>query len=323
MEKAPSEADDAAKARSARHRVNKKRLTIAGVLTGVVTVAAGVATVTGTIGGVVNWTTGTLVPAIAGTQTPGPTPTQLTTPSTTSDSTGWSEPLVGSRNPYLAVNAKMSPGNGCQGGRGWVFPRTAESLTPLTPARYKEIGMDAWAQENQGIPRTGNYIEVTLQELNNQTLIIHSIRAKVTKRSTVQSVTVLEAGACGGVPLSFFAVDLDKGDNPEAIPVQGETGSGIVPPTALPHKLDPGDQTLAWNVIVDTASCDCEFILQFDYTVAGQPYTYDVTLPGGEPWRVSSDTGASTASPDNNTGGWRTNSEYPPLPAPKSYGTVR
>lgn len=271
------------------------------------TLAAVFAILTG-IGGAVAW--------VASTRPPDPTvrevqPQPPAKPAATSPAaqqthaavppggSGWSTTEVNTRNDFLYVTASMNPLPSCQdGGAGWVFQQKPGELAPMRWAEQKAKA-DEWAHANSGIPRAGNHVQLTLGELNGA-FVINSISARVTRRSapSIQTVPELSTG-CGGVTQSYFEVNLDEGDNPRATPV---SAAGVAP-VPLPHKLDAQDRFETWNVIVNTSSCDCDFVLAFTYTVAGQPHTYEVPLQDGKPWRVSAAPGLQPVPRDPN-GAW-------------------
>lgn len=273
----------------------------------VATVAAVVA-ILGGVGGAVTW--------VASLQPPDPTVREVkpqqpaaSAPVTSTPARnppgvvpgyGWSKAGVNSRNAFVAVTATMDPAPSCNGGgAGWVFGQNAGDLAPL-PWAQQQAKVEGWARANGGVPVAGNHIQLTLEELNGHAFIINDITARVTHRARPNIKTFPElSGGCGGITQSFFAVNLDDGDNPQATPV---TATGV-PPIPLPHKLDGQDRFETWNVIVNTTGCDCEFILSFDYTAAGQQHSYDVPLNEGKPWRVSAAPGITPIDRDAN-GAW-------------------
>ncbi|WP_091420573.1 hypothetical protein [Arthrobacter sp. OV608] len=218
---------------------------------------------------------------------------------------GWSKDFVVSRNDAVAVKARMDPGNFCQGSKGWVFPKAPADLTAL-PYSARGSGLDAWVRENGGIPMSGNAIVLTLQKQNAESIIIDAIHARVVERAAPKAVSVpVLPGGCGGVTQSYYVIDLDKGDSPEAQPESGRPAPELTaPPMPLPHKLDPSDQVEAWNIRVTSTACDCRFILSFDLSLGSQRATYDVTLADGQPWRISPGTGAQWADRSSPDGIW-------------------
>jgi len=222
---------------------------------------------------------------------------------------GWTKDFAVSYNDPVAVKARMDPGNFCHGALGWVFPKAPAELTAL-PYTAQTSGLDAWARANGGIPRSGNAITLTLQEQKGESIVIDSIHARVVGRAAPKAVSVPQlSGGCGGATQSYFVIDLDKGDSPEAQPESGTPAPGVTaPPIPLPHKLDPGDQIESWNIRVVSTGCDCRFVLSFDLSLGSQRATYDVTLADGQPWHVSADTGARWAVRSGSDGIW--------LPAP-------
>ena len=274
----------------------------------IVATLAAVVAIIGGVGGAVAW--------VVSLQPPDPTvreiqPQQpaasrpvasarITYPASVAMGYGWSKGGVNSRNAFVAVTATMDPAPSCNGGgAGWVFAQNAAALAPLAWAE-QQAKEDDWARVNGGVPVAGNHIQLTLQELNGEAFIIDSITARVTHRAKPNIKTFPElSGGCGGITQSFFAVNLDEGDNPQATPV---SAPGL-PPIPLPHKLDAQDQFETWNVIVNTNNCDCEFILAFNYTAAGQQHTYDVSLHNGKSWRVSAAPGVRPIDRDTN-GAW-------------------
>jgi hypothetical protein len=198
--------------------------------------------------------------------------------------TGWPLTPVSLANDYLTLQASMSPEQACQGAPGWIFVQQPDALAPLP------FHSDAsqWAVDNGGIPRSGNYITLTLTNRNHHLVVVDSIGARIIRRSSVLAGAAANlSGGCGGVTPSFFQLNLDTGT---AKPVTGtDTAGQAVAPQPLPYKLNDEDPTAVWNLQIVTYSCDCTYIPYFTYTSEGLPGTFEMPLHDGEPWRISAD----------------------------------
>jgi hypothetical protein len=200
---------------------------------------------------------------------PQPTSVRVTPavggPYTRASGSGWSLRPTVLENDYLTVTASMQPGVSCRGATGWVFRQPPRQLPPLPWSSDP----NKWALRNGGIPRSGNYITVTVQGINGHTVVILDFGVKVLRRAAPPTGTAaFTSGQCGGLTPSFFDVKLDR-PGLQVKPVTGIDAAGNrVPAVPLPHTVtESGPEQ--WHLRILTTTCDCTFVPYFTWSSDG------------------------------------------------------
>lgn len=92
----------------------------------------------------------------------------------------------------------LSPGAGCQGEKGWVFNRSPSAL-PAPDFTNRNLNLDSWARGNGGVPASGYYVALTLQPVQQRTVVIDNLEVRVVHQAQPTVGTHAFFGQCGGL----------------------------------------------------------------------------------------------------------------------------
>ena len=200
----------------------------------------------------------------------------------------------------------MRPGPACEdSGNGWVFPGPTRSLQHISNfADFDALGR--WAERNNGVPRSGNIIVLTLQGINGRVVVGEQFGVHVVeRRSPIQGVVPDFYRDCGGVTHAYFEADLDQqADDLSPIPRPGGgIDESIAPIVPLPHQVS-GTEIETWQLMLTTTKCDCMYVPYVDWSSAGRAGRLPLTL-GNRPWEITAPDSQSTFVMHNPTNtGW-------------------
>jgi hypothetical protein len=186
--------------------------------------------------------------------------------------------------------ASLSPGASCYGERGWTFPKRPAAL-PVPDLTNRSFSLDKWARQNGGIPASGYYVVLTLQPVQQRTVVIDNLAVRVLHQSPPTVGTYFPAtGQCGGLTPYYFQANLD--DNPVFIkPIKGyDTAGHPAVPVALPHQLTEGSPEV-WQVSAITEHCTCQWIIEVHWTSGNDSGTIRVDN-NSRPFMTSSTMGS-------------------------------
>lgn len=204
----------------------------------------------------------------------------------------------------LSVQLKLlSPGRSCEKEPGWAFPRESQSIPVPTPSEDE----DTWAANYGGIPASGYYITLTLQPVQQRTVIVDSVSVRVVAREQAAAKSHLTiAGECGGIEPYYFKANLDS--NPiDVSSISGQDTEGNdAAPVPLPHKLTEGDPEV-WQVAAFTNQCKCSWVINIHWTSDGDEGSVIVDNHG-RPFETESTAGLPLLNTD-----WGTPPKWTPF----------
>jgi hypothetical protein len=196
----------------------------------------------------------------------------------------------------------LSPSAGCLGERGWVFNKPLAAL-PAPESSNRHPNLDTWARENGGIPASGYYVVLTLQPVQQRTVVVDNLTVQVVHQSAPTVGSHIYFGQCGGLTPYAFQANLDS--DPVFIkPAKGQDAAGkTITPVALPHQLTESSPEV-WNVEAITRHCTCKWIIDVHWTSGNDSGTIRVDNHG-QPFITSSAVGSVQATPvGGSTGKW-------------------
>jgi hypothetical protein len=187
-----------------------------------------------------------------------------------------------------------SPAAGCSGENGWMFPKPVDAL-PAPDFTNRHLNLDSWAKRNGGVPASGYFVVLTLQPVQQRTVVIDNLSVRVLHQSAPTVGTHIHFGQCGGLTPYVFQANLDA--NPVSIkPVKGQDAAGrTIQPVALPHELTESTPEV-WNVEAVTQHCTCQWIIEVHWTSGNDSGTLRIDNHG-QPFITSSTVGSTEAGP--------------------------
>ena len=186
---------------------------------------------------------------------------------------------------------------GCYGEKGWVFPKRLSQL-PAPDTTNPRLDFDSWARRNNGVPASGDYVELVLQPVRQQqTVVIDSISVQIVGESPPFHGAYIQGfGQCGGIQPDFFQANLDS--RPISItPVKGQNSTlKVVEPVPLPHVLTEGSPEV-WNVSAIARHSIYRWVINVHWTSGNDSGTLLVD-DNGQPFETAPTVGLTEALPN-------------------------
>ncbi|SFR24113.1 hypothetical protein SAMN04488564_107308 [Lentzea waywayandensis] len=196
----------------------------------------------------------------------------------------------------LAVAVK-SVTDACQ--MSWVSPKSPTELAPVSDPSIRPNQYATWEHSRDGAQASKATFTVTAQGHEaTSNVVITGIRVKVLERKPPLKGTLL-SGQCGEpVNAHYVEVDLDS-EQPVSFPddlapdtAAELTAQGLrADPIRLPYSVS-STQPEVFTVVAGTASCDCTWVIELDWSAGGKSGVQTVGN-NGKPFRTTSSTNAA------------------------------
>ncbi|MEE1760305.1 helix-turn-helix domain-containing protein [Streptomyces sp. SP18BB07] len=212
--------------------------------------------------------------------TPSPSPTEPGSgPSTKDDDTAERKPAATGVPLTWTVNSQLWA-LGC--GHDYVVAKPPEEVPPPPAPQDAEV----WAATQRGVHGRNTIVEITVQGRKSTAVVLNALRVRVVGRTTpVEGNSYVMGGGCGGrVTPRYFDVDLDK-DRPIARSVDGADLDVRIPAVRFPYSVSATDPEVL-KVSAETATCDCSWYLELDWSSEGRTGTVRID-DGGSPFRTT------------------------------------
>ncbi|GAA3818377.1 hypothetical protein GCM10022226_43650 [Sphaerisporangium flaviroseum] len=169
--------------------------------------------------------------------------------------------------------------NGCF----WAFSEIPPDKFPLP-----DVSQTDWGVLPKGA--TGGWatqVSISLQGYTSKVVALQRMRVVVTRVVRSSGFMYDIVTGCGGaIEERMYAVDLDK-RQPSASPLPNkkwdeETEKWLpAPPVQFPYEVS-SEEIEIFNIIASTASCDCRWHIELDWSSEGRSGTAVVNLRGNE-----------------------------------------
>ncbi|WP_413759299.1 helix-turn-helix domain-containing protein [Streptomyces sp. MMBL 11-3] len=174
---------------------------------------------------------------------------------------------------------------GC--GHTYLVDRAPRAVAP--PPVTADSG--AWAGTHGAVHGGKALVRITVQGRSpSDAVVLHALHVRVVDRAAPLPWNAyrMDNGCGGALTPRHFAVDLDR-PRPLARPVDGLDASGAkvrkIPAVSFPYKVTSSDPE-ELLVSARTASCDCRWYLELEWSAGGRTGTVRIT-DGGKPFRTS------------------------------------
>ncbi|MFD3330757.1 helix-turn-helix domain-containing protein [Streptomyces sp. NPDC058701] len=196
---------------------------------------------------------------------------------------------------------------GC--GHTYLVDRAPRAVAP--PPVAADSG--AWAGTHGAVHGGEAMVRITVQGRSpSDAVVLHALHVRVIDRAAPLPWNAyrMDNGCGGAVTPRHFAVDLDR-PRPLARPVDGLDASGAevrkIPAVSFPYKVTSSDPE-ELLVSARTASCDCRWYLELEWSAGGRTGTVRIT-DAGKPFRTSGTRGRPAYVHDSAEGRWITDSD--------------
>ncbi|MFJ9058125.1 helix-turn-helix domain-containing protein [Streptomyces sp. NPDC102409] len=193
---------------------------------------------------------------------------------------------------------------GC--GHTYLVDRAPRAVAP--PPVAADSGV--WAGTHGAVHGGEALVRITVQGRSpSDAVVLHALHLRVVDRAAPLPWNAyrMDNGCGGAVTPRHFAVDLDR-PRPLARPVDGLDASGAkvrkIPAVSFPYKVTSSDPE-ELLVSARTASCDCRWYLELEWSAGGRTGTVRIT-DGGKPFRTSGTKGRPAYVHDSAAGRWIT-----------------
>jgi hypothetical protein len=143
-----------------------------------------------------------------------------------------------------------------------------------------------WAGTQGAVHGRKTLVEISVQGRTSTAVVLKALRVRVVGRTTPAkgNVYAMDQGCGGQITPRSLAVDLDV-DRPIARPVDGDNMGTPIPAVRLPYRVSAEDPEVLL-VAAETATCDCRWYLELDWSSQGRAGTVRID-DHGRPFRTS------------------------------------
>ncbi|WP_156727855.1 helix-turn-helix domain-containing protein [Streptomyces apocyni] len=164
-----------------------------------------------------------------------------------------------------------------------------------------------WVSSQSAVQGAFTQLRVTVQGASpDRAVVLEALRVRVTQRAAPLEWNVYTTtGGCGGaLTPRRFDVNLDK-PRPRARPVAGFDGEAQreIPAVSFPYTVTSDDPEVLL-VQASTATCDCRWSLELEWSAEGRSGTVEITDENGQPFRTSGIKDRPFFGYDDATGRW-------------------
>ena len=156
---------------------------------------------------------------------------------------------------------------------------------PAPPAPQDAV---TWAARQHAVHGRETNIEISVQGRTSTAVVLEALRVRVAGRAAPAHGTAyaMDQGCGGGLVPRYFGVNLDA-RRPLAHPVPGSDDLGNrTPALHLPYRVSAQDPEVLM-VTARTATCDCRWYLELDWSSQGRTGTLRID-DHGKPFRTTS-----------------------------------
>ncbi|MGW1544686.1 helix-turn-helix domain-containing protein [Streptomyces sp. NPDC002309] len=186
---------------------------------------------------------------------------------------------------------------GC--GHDYVIRRSPDRVPP--PPAPQDAGQ--WAATQDAVHGRETNIRVSVQGRTSTAVVLEALRVRVVGRADPVPGTAyaMDQGCGGALTPRHFAVDLDA-DRPLARAMPGNDAGDPIPAVRMPYRVSAEDPEVLL-VNARTATCDCAWYLELDWSSQGRSGTLRID-DDGRPFRTTSLTDLPRYAYDTATRRW-------------------
>ncbi len=146
-------------------------------------------------------------------------------------------------------------------------------------------------------------VQLSVQGRTDTAVVLEALRVRVVGRTAAAqgNAYAMDNGCGGSLTPRYFDVNLDK-DRPIAHAVPGNDAGTPIPAVRMPYRVSARDPEVLL-VTARTATCDCRWYLELDWSSQGSRGTVRVD-DDGRPFRTSGITGLPRYTYDTSARQW-------------------
>ncbi|MEU1850629.1 helix-turn-helix domain-containing protein [Streptomyces sp. NPDC019990] len=186
---------------------------------------------------------------------------------------------------------------GC--GHDYVVSKPPRQVPP--PPVPQDAG--SWAASQGAVHGGETVVELSVQGRTDTAVVLQALRVRVVGRTAPAqgNAYAMDNGCGGSLTPRYFDVNLDK-DRPLAHAVPGSDAGTPVPAVRMPYRVSARDPEVLL-VTARTATCDCRWYLELDWSSQGRRGTVRVD-DDGRPFRTSGIKGLPRYAYDTSARQW-------------------
>jgi hypothetical protein len=164
----------------------------------------------------------------------------------------------------------------------YVLTRAIEDV-PAPPDENATDARWAWAHGMGGVDANTTFVRLVVESSSDETVILQNARVKVVERRAplTRGVFITDDGRGAGQSVRYFEADLDA----NTFTYMGTSGG---PEARFPLRVSGTEQEV-FDLLVSTAACDCDWVVELEYTAGDDVETLTVK-DGDKPFRTTAAT---------------------------------